>query len=132
MFGVSLGSCTELHHAQIGEIDTRPGYFRERFEIKVSESGVDIKQSDRGARKIYSRPRDSSNDIMRILGYLQMGPRTGAPVFSSTYARDSYALLRKACSRGWPTNLVIVRESRSDPVIGGEIIHILGECETRE
>ncbi len=127
-----LGSCAELHHAQIGDIDHREGYIRERFEIKVSEEAVEIKNANLAARSFTLQSAREINDFARLFTVVQMGPRTGSATLSSSYGRDIYSIVRKACVRGWPTDLVIERESNSYPGISGEIIRILGGCQIPE
>lgn len=127
MVAVLMG-CSEIHHAQIGDIDRRDGYIRERFDIKVSEDAIEIKNANLAARSLTPQGPRETNDFTRLFTLVQMGPRTGSPTLSSSYGRDMYAIVRKACVRGWPTDLVIERESNSYPGISGEIIRILGDC----
>jgi len=129
---LSLVSCSEIHHAQIGDIDHRDGYIRERFEIKVSEEAIEIKNANLAARSLTPQGARETNDFARLFSIAQMGPRTGPATLSSSYGRDIFSIVRKACVRGWPTNLVIERESSSYPGISGEIIRILGNCQIPE
>jgi hypothetical protein len=117
-----------VHHAQIGDIDLRPGFTRERFEIKVSEEAIEIKNANLAARSFTLQSARETNDFARLFTVVQMGPRTGSATLSSSYGRDVYSSLRKACVRGWPADLVIERESNSYSGISGEIIRILGNC----
>lgn len=123
-----LMGCAQVHHAQIGDIDLRPGYTRERFEIKVSEEAIEIKNANLAARSLTLQSARETNDFARLFTVVQMGPRTGSATLSSSYGRDLYSIVRKGCVRGWPTDLVIERESNSYPGISGEIIRILGNC----
>ena len=124
--------CSTVHHAQFGDIDRREGYIRERFEIKVNEEAIEIKNANLAARSYTPQGTSETNDIAKLFTIVQMGPRSGWATLSSSYGRDLYTIIRKACVRGWPTDLVIERESNSYPGINGEIIRILGECQIPE
>ena len=40
-----LQSCAFLHHAQVGEIRHKKNHVRMPFELKVSETGIDMKEA---------------------------------------------------------------------------------------
>ena len=41
---VTSYSCVQLHHAQLGEIDDRRDYIQKPFDVKVSETGVNLEK----------------------------------------------------------------------------------------
>lgn len=127
---VFLGSCAVLHRTQIGEIDQRPGIELTPFEIKVSETGVDLKEVTAIQRGLFkdSREAKAAGDLAAIISLFQMGPKTGNPVYSDSYARDLVKALHNQCPRGSVTGVTSVRETRKYPVVSGEIVKIRGYC----
>lgn len=126
--------CAVLHHVQIGDIDNLKGLQRRPFEIKVSETGVNIKEVGNVAKAI-SRSKKRNKDIDDALGFIglfQMGPRTGQPVFDDSYAKNILIDLYRECPSGKITNLTSIREMRKYPVISGEIVKITGTCTTNK
>jgi hypothetical protein len=120
--------CAILHHVQVGDIDNRAGT-RTPIDIKASEMGVNIDDAAAviGAVGGKAATRDSGR-IAEMIGYFQMGPRTGNPVYTSDYARKIVDQVWEACPQGTITALQSIRETRSYPVISGEIVKIKGEC----
>lgn len=137
LFALTLTGCAALHHAQLGEIDNRDGALGKarKFDVKVSDVGVNLKETKNLARAIYGTREDKVvGDVERILGYLgffQEGPTTGEKVFNDTYAEKVLALVKAECPGGQITGLMSVRETRKYPVISGEIVKITGYCVTR-
>jgi hypothetical protein len=134
LFALTLGGCAVLHHAQVGEIDNRNGALEKarKFDVKVSETGVNLKETANLARAIRGKKEDRAvDDVERILGYFQQGPTTGEKVFNDTYAEKVLALVKAECPDGQITGLMSVRETRKYPVISGEIVKITGYCVTR-
>ncbi|MGE0631894.1 MAG: hypothetical protein AB7O96_05775 [Pseudobdellovibrionaceae bacterium] len=133
---VSVGSvllllcgCAQLHHVQVGEIDARKGELKP-FEIKVSETGVDLNDVKAMSRATMSKEGSNSvKSVMETIQYFQMGPKTGAGVFSYAYANNLEKTLRKECPSGRVTGLLMIREARKYPVISGEIVKVKGYCQ---
>jgi hypothetical protein len=130
---VLLSSCAQLHHVQIGEIVSHPNYTQQPFDIKISETGVNIQE----AGKISKAVLDDNNGknaagIAGLIGLFQMGPQTGNPVYSKDYARNLMQLIYEKCPSGKVTGLTSVRESRKYPVISGEIVKVTGFCLIRK
>ena len=121
-----LPSCAVLHHAQIGEIDNRQIWHKRKFEIKVSETGVNLKNAGRAVSQLTGNANAQKGS--EYLGMIQMGPRTGNPVYSESYARKIYEQVRTACPSGKVTGLESVRENRDYSVISGEIVKVTGYC----
>lgn len=134
LFALTLTGCAALHHAQVGEIDNRDGALGKarKFDVKVSDVGVNLKETANLARAIRGKREDKAvDDVERILGYFQQGPTTGEKVFNDTYAEKVLALVKAECPGGQITGLMSVRETRKYPVISGEIVKITGYCVTR-
>jgi hypothetical protein len=71
-----------------------------------------------------------SNDALRTLEYFQMGPHTGAGVYSIAYLESLHKTLQDQCPNGSLTGITGIRETRKYPVISGEIIKIKAFCAT--
>ncbi len=128
--GFSTG-CAILHKAQIGEIDNRSEFVGVPFEIKVSETGVDLAEAAKIQKGLFAesgREANALGDAAAIISLFQMGPRTGAPVFSDKYAEKLVYALHQQCPTGRITGLNSIREMRKYPVISGEIVKITGLC----
>ncbi len=126
VFGLFIFSgCAVLHKTQISEIDNRTA--TTPFEIKVSETGVDMQDVVAIQRGLFKNSKEVG-DAAAIVGLFQMGPRTGAPVYVENYAVDLYKALHAQCPNGTVTGITSIRETRKYPVISGEIIKIKGYC----
>lgn len=127
--GIFLSACAQLHHAQIGDVYSPTGYVQKPFEIKMSESGVDIGEATKIAGIFAS---DSRNEEMQriaaLIAMFQMGPRTGNPVYVKGYADKLIQVIYEKCPSGQVTGLMSVRETRKYPVISGEIVKVTGYC----
>jgi len=131
---ISLTGCAVLHHAQVGEIDNRNGSLAtaKKIDIKVSETGVNLKEAASVARAVGGKKEDKAvSDIESILGMFQQGPTTGEKVFNEKYAEKILSLVKAECPNGQITGLMSVRETRKYPVISGEIVKVTGYCVTR-
>jgi hypothetical protein len=124
--------CAELHHVQLGDIDSTGGNLR-RFEILVSETGVSKEEAADVASALAlvggsKRTADNVDQANGLIGLFNWGPSTGNPVFYDRYADEIWDLLRAGCSSGRITGLMAVRETRRYPVLSGEIVKISGYC----
>lgn len=130
MLATSLSGCAVLHHVQLSDIDNRSRFSMQPIDIKVSEIGVDLHEASSigGAMTRNSHDRDALGNIMAIIQSFQMGPRTGAPVYTEHYADKLIYQLHSQCPSGKLTGLQSIRESREYPVIKGEIVKITGYC----
>lgn len=125
---VGLSGCAVLHHVQVGEFDNRaPG---RAFEIKVSETGVDLNEARQIQQSLFkdSREANAIGDAAAIIALFQMGPVTGNPVYTSKYAENILRAIREECPSGKITGLMSVRETRKYPVVSGEIVKVNGIC----
>ena len=121
--------CAQLHHVQVGEINSHADYVQKPFDIKISESGVNIGEAARISKVFLNkdRARDAGN-IAAAIGLFQMGPRTGNPVYVKGYAKNLVQLLYEKCPSGNITGLMSIRETRKYPVVSGEIVRVTGYC----
>lgn len=120
--------CAILHHVQVGEIDNRAGVVAVPFEVKVSETGVDMGDVKNIARAFNTKGGNDGGRLAEAVQYFQMGPKTGAPVYSDKYAEKMIYMIHQQCKDGKVTGLMSVRETRKYPVISGEIVKVTGYC----
>ena len=124
-----LVGCAQLHHVQVGEIESSPELISSPFEIKVSETGIDLGEARAISKGVLHQTNsDPANDIIRFIQYFQMGPHTGAGVYSVSYVDHLENKIREQCPSGRITGLMSIRETAHYPVIKGEIIKIKGFC----
>ena len=126
----TLGGCAILHKVQLSDVDARSEYVMVPFDIKVSETGVDLNDVSNIQRGLFNNSQEANaiGDAAAILALFQQGPRTGAPVYSDTYALKLVYALHQQCPDGRVTGLMSVRETRKYPVISGEIVKVNGFC----
>lgn len=124
-------SCAYLHHTQIGDVVSSPGFVQVPFEILISETGFNLQEAGQIGRAVITDRKAGENiqGVTAIIGLFQMGPRTGAPVYSGdTYGDKVYAALYEKCPSGQITGLQSIRESNKYPVVSGEIVKVRGFC----
>lgn len=114
---------------QIGDIESSSDYSSVPFEIKVSEFGIDLNDA-KAVSQVLMNKKDSqqANDALAFLQYFQMGPHTGAGVFSIAYVDHLEEKIRTKCPSGRITGVMSIRETAQYPVIKGEIVKIKGFC----
>jgi hypothetical protein len=127
-----LFGCAHLHHIQLSDIDNSEGAKAIPFDIKVSETGVDLGEAVRIQRGLFqnSKAAEGAGNIAAIVALFQQGPHTGNPVYSNTYAEKLIYALYQECPSGQLTGLSSIRETRKYPVVSGEIVRIKGFCLT--
>lgn len=127
-----LDGCAVLHHVQLSDIDNRKAAHTHAVEVKVSETGIDLNDAKLISSVALSRQNSKElNEIMDIIGLFQMGPRTGAPVYTIAYIKDVQKELKSQCANGTLTDIESIRETRKYPVISGEIVKVKALCVTR-
>ena len=126
---VLLTACAQLHHVQLGEVHSHPEYVQKPFDIKFSETGVNIGEAAQTS-KIFlnSAQQKGADQIAAIIGLFQMGPRTGNSVYVKDYAKNLMEAVYEKCPSGMVTGLMSVRETRKYPVVSGEIVKLTGYC----
>ncbi|MBK9322943.1 MAG: hypothetical protein IPM97_08370 [Bdellovibrionaceae bacterium] len=128
-----LCSCAQLHHVQIGEVASHSGYVQKPFDIKISESGVNLGEAAEVSKILLNKDRQKdAEEIVGLIGLFQMGPITGNPVYVKDYAKNLIQLIYEKCPSGKVTGLMSVRESRKYPVVSGEIVKVTGYCLVRK
>ena len=124
-----LNSCAILHHVHVGDVDARDRKGASKIDIKVSETGINLREANDIVRRLGNkRWGKQSDDATAIIGLFQMGPRTGNTVFTADYARGLAEIIYQKCPKGRIGNLVTVRETRKYPVVSGEIVKVTGDC----
>ena len=122
-------SCAQLHHVQVGEIENRSGFVQKPFDIKISETGINIQEAAGITKAISSKQTNKEiQQVANVIAMFQMGPRTGNPVYVKDYAKNLIQLIYEKCPNGQVTGLTSVRESRKYPVVSGEIVKVTGYC----
>lgn len=122
-------SCAQLHHIQVGEIISNPNYIQKPFDIKISETGINLNEAADVSKVFLNKNQQKeADDIAAIIGMFQMGPRTGNTVYVKDYAKNLIKLIYEKCPTGKVTGLVSIRETRKYPVVSGEIVKVTGYC----
>ena len=81
-----LTACARLDHVQIGDIDQSQGTLTP-FTVQVSEFGFEAAAAaEIGRIATEGQASQQFQEIRDILALMNMGPRTGNPVFSDDYA----------------------------------------------
>ncbi|MBH25888.1 MAG: hypothetical protein CMH57_15885 [Myxococcales bacterium] len=124
----ALAGCAQAHQVQLGEVDSRAVVEGRRFEILVSETGVNVQQAAEIGGALVSSQAGNLSTLGDIIAMFQMGPATGNPVFREEYADAVLELIRAECPSGRITGLTSIRESASYPVVSGEVIKVVGYC----
>lgn len=112
---------------------SHPDYVQKPFDIKISESGINLGEAADVSKILLRKDRHSDVDnLAGWIGLFQIGPRTGNPVYVKDYAKNLIHLIYEKCPSGKVTGLMSVRESRKYPVISGEIVKVTGYCLIRK
>ncbi|MCX6111384.1 MAG: hypothetical protein NTZ90_17450 [Proteobacteria bacterium] len=130
---IALGGCAVLHKIQLSDVEPVPAGKGTPISVKVSETTVDFRELGAIANIAGKSAHSGAlSGVGRALGayttLFQFGPRTGTPVFNEFYARAVPDLLVEKCPHGRLTNIISIRETRSYPVVKGEIIRIDALC----
>lgn len=128
ILAMGLSSCAILHHVQVGQVDNRNGATGTPFTVMVSETGVNLQEAGRIAKATHTQAGRDANEVTKIIGLFQMGPRTGNPVYNEHYADNILDQIYSQCPTGRITNLMSIRETWKYPVISGEIVKVTGIC----
>lgn len=125
---ILLSSCAIRHHVQVGDI-VRSGKGKlVPFDIKLSETGVNVKQAG-DLLSAATKDNDRAKKLAEIIALFQMGPKTGNPVFNEKYADAVPKAILGKCPSGKVTGLLMIRESAKYPVVSGEIVRVTGYCQ---
>ena len=124
--------CSIMHHAQLSEVDSKIVLNGKRFEILVSEIGVNFKEIGNLAQGL-TRHGKTGRDMKKLqqaISMFQMGPRTGNHIFDDKYADKIFRLLKQKCPSGKMSGLNSIRETAKYPLVSGEIVKITGYCKS--
>ncbi len=121
--------CARLDHFQISDIDQTQGELS-AISVKISETGFDAAATAELASVAASSDSAKENlgDLAAILALMNMGPRTGNPVYNDRYAEQLLQQLQQQCASGNITAIRSVREATSYGVVSGEIVRIDADC----
>lgn len=123
-----LTACARLDHVQIGEIDQSQGSLTP-FNVQVSEFGFEAAAAaEIGRVATKGQASQQFQQIRDILALMNMGPRTGNPVYDDEYANKIMSYIYAECPSGKLTGLASVREAKSFGPVSGEIVRISGYC----
>ncbi len=127
---VLAGGCSHLHHHQLGDIDSGVVLQGSRFELLVSQVGVNIQEAGDIAKGVArsQQARDQIQAIQGIIALFQMGPRTGNDIYSDTFADHLTDSILERCPTGRISGLSVTRETAKYPIVSGEIVKIVGYC----
>lgn len=122
---LALAGCSQLHRAQLDEIDTQRGYLRP-FEIHLSETGVSTRAIGTVASVATRSARASQ--IAAIISLFEFGPKTGEVVFDDTFADNVAEQILAHCPSARVTGLMSLRESTNYYAVSGEYVTVRGFC----
>ena len=128
-----MAGCAVMHSVQLGEIDSNIVLEGKRFEINVSQLGLDVEQAASIAEAVAvvagsPETAEAVSAAQDIGALFQWGPKTGAPVFRDDYSDGIIDLIRQECPSGQISGLMSVRESVDYSVITGEVVKLVGYC----
>ena len=120
--------CARLDHVQIGSIDQSQGELVP-VSVRLSETGFDATAAAEIGR-IASRGKTAENfkQLRDILALINMGPRTGNPVFDDAYAQRLQEYLLVECPSGRLTGIRAIREAKTAGPVSGEIVGVDAYC----
>ena len=127
--------CAFVHRHQVQNIDSRIlGEGAEKFEFMMSETGVELAEGVKLASLFAkdSATRNAGDKFAGIIALLQMGPRTGNPIYSLEFTKGMTKKIFKTCPGGEISSLTFLREMNKYPVVSGEIIKVTGYCLKRK
>lgn len=123
---LSLASgCAVLHSTQIGEIDSQIVLEGRRFDIKVTEIGVDLEE-------MFDNGDEEEGDLGDLIALFNQGPRTGTPVFFDDYSDGIADRLWRQCPSGNISGLMAIRETNDYGPVSGEVVRLVGYCHQRK
>ena len=125
-----LSGCAILHATQVGDVDSQIVMNGERFEIKLTEMGVDLEEvAEFGNELGRMANRDKEAEgVMDLMKMANSGPKTGYPVFDVKYSDGLMDKIKAACPSGKVSGLTSVRETADYGMVSGEIVKLVGYC----
>ncbi len=126
---ILIAACARLDHVQISDIDQSQGTLKP-ISVKVSDTGVDMAGIAGIGSELATNvsTQEYGENIRDLLLLINMGPRTGNPVFSDKYAEQVLQQLYAQCPSGKITGIRSTREANNYGVVSGEIIRLDAFC----
>ena len=125
-----FSGCAFLHQYQLDSIDSDIVLKGRKFEIIVSETGVNLQETADTA-KLFTQSKSTQKEMQQIqdiISLFQMGPRTGNMVFNEKYADSIMQAIQMKCPHGKISGMTSIRETAKYPVVSGEIVRFIGYC----
>ncbi|MFT5806003.1 MAG: hypothetical protein ACI9LG_000247 [Moritella dasanensis] len=124
-----LSACARMDHIQIGDIDQSQGKLKP-ISVKVSENTINVDATLALTDAVLSNGAgsDEVEALRTIWALMNMGPRTGNPVFNDAYAQNVLNQLHAQCQSGKITAIRSVREANDYAIASGEIVRIDADC----
>lgn len=120
--------CARLDSVQIGSIDQTQGELVP-VSVRLSETGFDASgAAEIGRLASHGRTAEQFKGLRNILALINMGPRTGNPVFDEHYAERLQEYLLVECPSGRLTGIRAIREARALGPVSGEIVGVDAYC----
>ncbi len=120
--------CARLDHVQIGSIDQTQGELVP-VSVRLSETGFDATAAAEVGRVASSgKTTENFKQLRDILALINMGPRTGNPVFDDAYAQRLQEYLLVECPSGRLTGIRAIREAKTAGPVSGEIVGVDAYC----
>ncbi len=137
---ILVAACARLDHIQIGDIDQSQGALSP-VSVMVSESGIELSTiadiSGQAGLELLIKglnlPANQntklhSEDLSTLLSLINLGPRTGNPVYDDRYAEHVLKMLYVQCPSGKLTGIRSIREADSYGPISGEVVRLDAFC----
>ena len=125
---IVMSGCARLDSVQIGSIDQTQGDLTP-ISVRFSETGFDAAATAEIGRALSDgQNAEYFEDLRTILSLMNMGPRTGNPVYDDTYVENLLTYLRNECDSGKITGIRAIREAKTAGPVSGEIVGIDAFC----
>ncbi|MCP5325204.1 MAG: hypothetical protein H7A09_02615 [Oceanospirillaceae bacterium] len=125
---IGSSGCARLDRVQIGDIDQSRGELVE-VEVQLSELGLNMAGiAETGRIATRGKASQDFKELRDILALINMGPKTGNPVFDDTYAQRLQEYLLVKCPSGRLTSIRSVREAKGFGPVTGEIVGVKADC----
>lgn len=125
---IGSSGCARLDRVQIGDIDQSRGELVE-VEVQLSELGLNMAGiAETGRIATQGQASQDFKELRDILALINMGPKTGNPVFNDTYAQRLQEYLLVKCPSGRLTSIRSVREAKGLGPVTGEIVGVKADC----
>ncbi len=120
--------CARLDQMQMGSLDQSQGKLTP-VSFSVNELGLDMAGGAEIARQLTKGQASQNAQAVRdILALINMGPRTGNPVFDDSYSDQLLISIQQQCPSGQLTGLRSIREGIAYGPVSGEVVRVDGYC----